>query len=116
MNNLSADRCSGDVVVMYGPSRLCYHAVPRILDDIPQDLLLPGSPTCQATAASCYSNSSLTATSATGSDTDAPILAVTDSAAECLCEAHWRPFAEFLSVARININVRQVLFPGQSWP
>ncbi|CUG56093.1 2OG-Fe(II) oxygenase, putative [Bodo saltans] len=32
---------SGDVVAFTGPSRIAYHAVPRILDDCPEYLLLP---------------------------------------------------------------------------
>lgn len=65
---------SGDIAIMSGKSRLCYHGVPRIALDSSQPWQLgPGS----------------------------------DS------EDSWIPFEKYVVSSRININVRQVLRPGQ---
>ncbi|XP_004525010.1 nucleic acid dioxygenase ALKBH1 [Ceratitis capitata] len=103
---------SGDVLVMSGESRLCYHAVPRVMktldepwnDPIPlEGVASIESPRCKKarieppTAEPDEEN---------GFDT-LLYLKVVD-------EAFWSPFKIFLNNARININVRQVLNAGES--
>ena len=71
---------SGDVAVFTGPSRLAYHAVPRILDDLPAHLAPPPPPVAGEAAEGA-------------SDAD---------------DAAWRAVAHQLPGLRLNINVRQV--------
>ncbi|KAJ3264989.1 hypothetical protein HDU77_006812 [Chytriomyces hyalinus] len=65
---------SGDVIVMSGASRKCFHGVPRIIPNSLPEYLAP-------------TNSA----NGEGDDDD------------------WRVFGDFLSTARININVRQIV-------
>ncbi|TPX49611.1 hypothetical protein CcCBS67573_g10150 [Chytriomyces confervae] len=65
---------SGDVIVMSGASRKCFHGVPRIIPNSLPEYLAPTND----------ANSE-------GDDDD------------------WRIFGDFLSTARININVRQIV-------
>ncbi|KAJ3230675.1 hypothetical protein HDU81_004310 [Chytriomyces hyalinus] len=65
---------SGDVIVMSGASRKCFHGVPRIIPNS-----LPG------------------------------YLASTNDVSSKGDEEDWRVFGDFLSTARININVRQII-------
>ncbi|XP_069674101.1 nucleic acid dioxygenase ALKBH1 isoform X2 [Periplaneta americana] len=79
--------CSGDIVIMSGQSRLCYHGVPRILatDKAPwNDLIIEKQ---------------------NRSD-------VCEKVFECADSTLWKPFESYLRTSRINMNVRQVLKPG----
>ncbi|XP_016951649.1 nucleic acid dioxygenase ALKBH1 [Drosophila biarmipes] len=87
-------RC-GDVMIMSEESRLCYHAVPRI---IKIQSLLPS-------------------TLINENDDDANIgshLLDMDLFQNVGQPNFWLPFSNYISDSRININVRQVLNPGDS--
>lgn len=79
---------SGDIVIMSNESRLCYHAVPRIL------------PASTKPWTNC-DNDSVT------HNTDG------DLYMKCQDVIFWQPFNSYIDTARLNINVRQVLRPGQ---
>ncbi|KAJ8341224.1 hypothetical protein SKAU_G00335150 [Synaphobranchus kaupii] len=83
---------SGDIMVMSGPSRLLYHAVPRIVDASPG---APLPPPLQR-----------------GPDRDPP----TDSLAQRVNEEDWAACTRYIQASRINMTVRQVLGPGQAFP
>ncbi|KAH8380863.1 hypothetical protein KR093_005166 [Drosophila rubida] len=93
---------SGDVLVMSGPSRLCYHAVPRVMktDQQPWNAAEPKHETVRITdniePIDTKMNKSL----------DSPLRD------NIINEIFWHPFNHFISGSRININVRQVLPPG----
>ncbi|XP_020775469.2 nucleic acid dioxygenase ALKBH1 isoform X2 [Boleophthalmus pectinirostris] len=81
---------SGDVMVMSGQSRLLYHAVPRIVPAPPG--LLPSE----------LQNS--------------PTSPDTNSVVEPVSEQDWTVCLRYIESSRINMTVRQVLGPGQSFP
>uniref|UniRef100_A0A8C2XKY9 Nucleic acid dioxygenase ALKBH1 n=2 Tax=Cyclopterus lumpus TaxID=8103 RepID=A0A8C2XKY9_CYCLU len=82
---------SGDVMVMSGQSRLLYHAVPRIVA-APQ-----GHPALEMEG--CSSASTLHDC----------------SMVEPLSETDWAVCSRYTQSARVNVTVRQVLGPGQSF-
>lgn len=83
---------SGDVLIMSGESRLFYHGVPRILPAMSQ-----------------VWNSK--------NDSDLKInnkhfiKEIVDKLSD---DVEWESFNSYINRARINMNVRQVLLPGQS--
>lgn len=81
---------SGDILIMSKESRLCYHAVPRIISaqENPWDNI------------DCNENISH----------DKKF----DVFLKFYDESFWKPFGNYLSASRINLNVRQVLFKNQS--
>ncbi len=129
--------CSGDITVMSGPSRLAYHAIPRVLpyDDgeLPQCLeadTVKASGEQQIKENDCQACSALSLES----DTSTERQVATDRLA-CPCGRHscdacmlnqaiamtvqslnWKQYAEYIQTHRINLNVRQVLEPGQTLP
>lgn len=83
---------SGDVMVMSGHSRLLYHAVPRIL---------PVPPGHTAIEFEGYSLSP--------SLQDRTIV-------NLVSEEDWAVCSRYIQNSRVNVTVRQVLGPGQSFP
>lgn len=83
---------SGDIMVMSGPSRLLYHAVPRIVV-APGDAPVP-PPLRQ------------------GLGRDPPM----DSLARRVEEDDWAVCSRYIQTSRINMTVRQVLAPGKAFP
>lgn len=79
---------SGDVVVMSRDSRLCYHAVPRVMK--------------------CY----LEPYNNFGSE-EPSLKKRCKKVEDCDDEDVWKPFKQYLEDSRININVRQVLNKDQ---
>ncbi|XP_017287155.1 nucleic acid dioxygenase ALKBH1 [Kryptolebias marmoratus] len=77
---------SGDVMVMSGPSRLLYHAVPRIVP----------APLERAAVLEDFSSAS--------------------SLLEPVPEEDWAVCSRYIQSSRVNVTVRQVLGPGQSFP
>lgn len=82
---------SGDVLIMSGESRLCYHAVPRILKNhktlnsaLPKEAVDDSNDAFDMDLFEEVGNSNF-----------------------------WQPFSDYIADSRININVRQVLKPGQ---
>ncbi|MEQ2221474.1 hypothetical protein ILYODFUR_016309 [Ilyodon furcidens] len=82
---------SGDVMLMSGPSRLLYHAVPRILPAPPQ-------------LATCLEELSCALALQTG------------SVLEPVSEEDWDVCSRYIQSSRVNMTVRQVLGPGQIVP
>ncbi|KAJ8289011.1 hypothetical protein COCON_G00016700 [Conger conger] len=83
---------SGDIMVMSGPSRLLYHAVPCIMAAPPEAPMPPAL--------------------LRGLDQDTP----TDCLAQSVKEEDWAVCARYIQTSRINMTVRQVLAPGQGFP
>uniref|UniRef100_A0A3Q4H1Z6 AlkB homolog 1, histone H2A dioxygenase n=1 Tax=Neolamprologus brichardi TaxID=32507 RepID=A0A3Q4H1Z6_NEOBR len=83
---------SGDVMVMSGPSRLLYHAVPRILPAPPGRLALETGGCIQ---------------------TPPP---QEGSVVEPVSEEEWAVCSRYIQSSRVNVTVRQVLAPGQNFP
>lgn len=83
---------SGDVMVMSGPSRLLYHAVPRILPPPPGRLALE-----------------------TGGSIQTPP-PQEGSVVEPVSEEEWAVCSRYIQSSRVNVTVRQVLAPGQKFP
>ncbi|XP_005176167.1 nucleic acid dioxygenase ALKBH1 [Musca domestica] len=113
---------SGDVLVMSRESRLCYHAVPRVMkarEETWNTLIEPPSKSSKEssleppvqpnkrlrTEVPCITSTDTQAALEWGMD---PILyhQVTD-------DIFWSPFKSYLHDSRININVRQVLYENQ---
>uniref|UniRef100_UPI0037E77E13 nucleic acid dioxygenase ALKBH1 n=1 Tax=Semicossyphus pulcher TaxID=241346 RepID=UPI0037E77E13 len=83
---------SGDMMVMSGQSRLLYHAVPRILPP-PQ-----GHSSVEMEGCS-------------------PVSSLQDgSVVEPVTEEDWAVCSSYIQSSRVNVTVRQVLGPGQSFP
>ncbi len=112
---------SGDIVIMSGPSRLAYHGIPRVLPPSP----LHPVPHClhrdQLDNCICMNTDTriedeikqatdkvLKTDQDTTSDTENE--QSTQVCSDC-CELanSWDTFVDYLSVSRININVRQVV-------
>ncbi|XP_074660269.1 nucleic acid dioxygenase ALKBH1-like [Tubulanus polymorphus] len=96
---------SGDIIVMAGESRLAYHAVPKILPISAhelKDVMFSPNGTC-----ACKNVSDATV-----------------CFKECLMKnltddddlEYWAPHVNYLLKSRINMNVRQVLKPGEGFP
>nr|XP_019940827.1 PREDICTED: nucleic acid dioxygenase ALKBH1 [Paralichthys olivaceus] len=83
---------SGDVMVMSGQSRLLYHAVPRII------------PAPQGHTALEMEGCSLASPLQ-----DSTVL-------EQMSEQDWAVCSRYIQSSRVNVTVRQVLGPGQSFP
>lgn len=83
---------SGDIIVMSGSSRLLYHAVPCIVP-APAGHALP----------SCLDRRPVE---------DDP----SDGIVRRVCEKDWEVCSTYLETSRINMTVRQVLGPGQTFP
>lgn len=82
---------SGDVMVMSGQSRLLYHAVPRII---------PAPQGCPALESEGHSLASL----------------LQDNAVlEPVSDEDWAVCSRYIQSSRVNVTVRQVLGPGQSF-
>ncbi|KAK5856895.1 hypothetical protein PBY51_010175 [Eleginops maclovinus] len=83
---------SGDVMVMSGQSRLFYHAVPRIVS-APQEQTALEMEGCRM----AFSSQDSTVGGA-------------------LSEEDWVVCTRYIQSSRLNVTVRQVLVPGQSFP
>uniref|UniRef100_A0A3B4A7T6 Nucleic acid dioxygenase ALKBH1 n=1 Tax=Periophthalmus magnuspinnatus TaxID=409849 RepID=A0A3B4A7T6_9GOBI len=90
---------SGDVMVMSGQSRLFYHAVPRIV---------PANP-------SLFSSKLQNPPAPPDLQTQTTPLE-TNSVLEPVSEQDWAICLRYIESSRINVTVRQVLGPGQSFP
>ncbi len=93
---------NGDVVIMSGPARLAYHGVPKILVDY-EPSVEPGLAcvTAQNTNNDCTC------------DRCKKLYSVNNNILECLRNLSWNDYDVYLRTSRINMNVRQVLLPGQ---
>ncbi|XP_034530429.1 nucleic acid dioxygenase ALKBH1 [Notolabrus celidotus] len=83
---------SGDMMLMSGQSRLLYHAVPRILP-----------------APEGHTASHMDPCSSVSPQQDGSVV-------ESVSEEDWKVCTRYLQSSRVNVTVRQVLGPGQSFP
>lgn len=120
---------SGDVVIMSGESRLAYHGVPKIISPLKE--LVPLSLSAQTLLSSstcvhcCESRQFTPGAKETSGEQTTPVaqkdrggqdkeeLAGKRTAQYCCCVENelatsWTDFMSYLSVSRINVNVRQV--------
>ena len=98
---------SGDIVVMSGPARLSYHAVPKILPaskyvcdkvfKLDSELLTSIHEKRKCTCDWC-----------------SEILSLNERIQRTLETLEWDNYEIYLRTSRINMNVRQVLKPGQT--
>ncbi|XP_014085376.1 nucleic acid dioxygenase ALKBH1 [Bactrocera oleae] len=103
---------SGDVLVMSGESRLCYHAVPRVMKglDEPWNILVQ-TESSKSISSPRFKRARINTTlvekvNIYGMDTTLY--------QQVIDEVFWLPFKNYLNYARININVRQVLNDGET--
>ncbi|XP_012708213.2 nucleic acid dioxygenase ALKBH1 [Fundulus heteroclitus] len=82
---------SGDVMLMSGPSRLLYHAVPRILPPPRQHAAFIDELSCSCALP-------------------------TANVLEPVSQEDWDVCSRYIQSSRVNMTVRQVLGPGQSFP
>ncbi|XP_029900575.1 nucleic acid dioxygenase ALKBH1 isoform X2 [Myripristis murdjan] len=92
---------SGDVMVMSGPSRLLYHAVPRIIP-APQ-----GNP-CQLALETQSPGLHQGGTQNLAQEESTVVGPVS--------REDWRVCSRYIESSRVNVTIRQVLGPGQSFP
>ncbi|KAM9840496.1 nucleic acid dioxygenase ALKBH1 [Aulostomus maculatus] len=83
---------SGDMMLLSGQSRLLYHAVPRIVP-APHEL---------------------TALAMEGADQGSSLQ--DNSVVERVSEEDWAVCSRYIKSSRVNVTIRQVLAPGQSFP
>ncbi|XP_033180916.1 nucleic acid dioxygenase ALKBH1 isoform X1 [Mastacembelus armatus] len=83
---------SGDMMVMSGQSRLLYHAVPRIVPAPKEHVTLEME--CCSMAPSLQDN----------------------AVVEPVSKQDWAVCSQYIQSSRVNVTVRQVLGPGQSFP
>jgi alkylated DNA repair protein alkB family protein 1 len=110
---------SGDVVIMSGVSRLCYHGVPRILstdkmpwNDVDIESECPQrSRDCSATCDAEDRGSTEDLRKKTNLASFPPCYSF-EIIHSCVKDCFWKPFGNYLRTSRINMNVRQVLLPG----
>ncbi|KAG8229908.1 hypothetical protein J437_LFUL009772 [Ladona fulva] len=93
---------SGDVVIMSGESRLCYHGIPLIVPatSCPWDVNERENQDSSFNEDHCIKENE-------------PQSFQSSVFKECYSAKSWEPFKEYISTARINMNVRQVLPVGQ---
>ena len=99
---------SGDIVVMSGPARLSYHAVPKILPPKKQD--------CDIASSYLESNLStdINLVRQCSCDWCSEVHLINKRILNTLKTLHWDNHEIYLRTSRINMNVRQVLKPGQT--
>lgn len=111
---------SGDIVIMSGVSRLCYHGIPRILstDKTPWNVVDSRAECMQR---NCCDYPVMNDTEYYGSErrlrketNSTFFLSYFSSEIINSCEENyfWEPFGNYLRTSRINMNVRQVLQPA----
>jgi alkylated DNA repair protein alkB family protein 1 len=111
---------SGDIVIMSGASRLCYHGIPRILstDATPWNDVdswteyLPRK--CGDYSAVCDTEDCASRKGIMKQTNSAffPSCFSSEIIHSCVENNFWEPFGNYLKSSRINMNVRQVLEPG----
>ncbi|KAM4624690.1 nucleic acid dioxygenase ALKBH1 isoform 2-T2 [Polymixia lowei] len=94
---------SGDVMVMSGSSRLLYHAVPRIVPAPKDD---PSHPALETQGPGSGPDQGLTQNSTQEES----------ALVERVSEEDWAVCSRYMQSSRVNMTVRQVLGPGQSFP
>lgn len=99
---------SGDVVVMSKQSRLCYHAVPKVM----KDCLEPWKNLGDSSTTVCEKDEVEQPNCKKMKEETSDLLA--ELLDDCRDDSFWKPFQSYLDTTRININIRQVLKDGQT--
>ncbi len=118
---------SGDIAVMSGPSRLAYHAVPKILSSIDKSVpkcfhIQAENANCAATKSShdqhvkCEVGRTCAEKNVCGTGKNDKIDKINEEIHRTLHSMEWTDFDDYLRTSRINMNVRQVLKPGHKFP
>lgn len=110
---------SGDIIIMSGVSRLCYHGIPRILptDKTPWNVVDSRE---ECTQKNCDSSvmcdaedyGSVNSHRKETNSTFFPSYFSSEIINSCVENYFWEPFGNYLRTSRINMNVRQVLQPA----
>ena len=111
---------SGDVVIMSGVSRLCYHGVPCILyadkmpwNDVDTESERPQRSHCDRSATCDAEDRGSTERPRKETNLASfPPCYSFEIIHSCVENSFWEPFGNYLRTSRINMNVRQVLHPG----
>ena len=111
---------SGDVVIMSGVSRLCYHGVPRILstdkmpwNDVDTVSECPQRSCCDRLATCDAEDRGSTERLRKETNlASIPPYYSSEIIHSYMENSFWEPFGNYLRTSRINMNVRQVLLPG----
>jgi alkylated DNA repair protein alkB family protein 1 len=111
---------SGDIVIMSGVSRLCYHGIPRILsmDKTPWNVV-DSRAECMERICCDYPVMGDTEDYRNArrlrketNPTFFPSYFSSEIINSCAENYFWEPFGNYLRTSRINMNVRQVLQPA----
>jgi alkylated DNA repair protein alkB family protein 1 len=112
---------SGDIIIMSGVSRLCYHGIPRILstDKTPWNVVDSRAECIQRD----YCDDSVVcdiedygSARRSRKETNSTFFSSYFSSEiinSCAENYFWEPFGNYLRTSRINMNVRQVLHPAK---
>jgi alkylated DNA repair protein alkB family protein 1 len=111
---------SGDIVIMSGASRLCYHGIPRILsvDATPWNDVdswtgyMPWNGYDYSAIRDTEDCASMKGIMKQADSTFFPPCFSSEIIYSCVENNFWEPFGNYLKTSRINMNVRQVLGPG----
>lgn len=110
---------SGDIVVMSKESRLCYHAVPKIINtDINWIHMEIDEEKCEQESNDNGTNIILNSVPKKRRITISNEIEYDDGFSEdiwnkTIDQTQWKPFGDYINECRININVRQVLDNGE---
>ena len=116
---------SGDIVIMHGPARLCYHGIPRILSPSGEHKKnshhWDQSPVLDVDVDMVRERETIESSEKRKSLETAPDVTCSDSCMEdvnvaikkTLLELDFEPFVDYLQSSRINMNIRQVIPHGQ---
>ena len=103
---------SGDIVIMMNESRLAYHAVPRVLDDGYKVPLSPNHISNNTETMQLEISEGKQANICNNCKTENNNVSSSADFNKLIEETNqtydWTPYTDYISNARININVRQV--------
>lgn len=105
---------SGDIVIMSGDSRKCYHGIPKIVHS--QDAPWSTDSTSPVTISNFQSTKDQEIEDPPHKRTklESVLLDRSEIIQKLACENFWEPFSRYIQHSRINMNVRQVLFKGDT--
>jgi alkylated DNA repair protein alkB family protein 1 len=110
---------SGDIIIMSGVSRHCYHGIPRILstDKTPWNVVdsrvecIQGDCCDYSVVCDTEDYESVRRCGKETNSTLFPSYFSSEIINSCAENYFWEPFGNYLRTSRINMNVRQVLQP-----
>lgn len=98
---------SGDIVIMSGQSRKCYHGIPKIVPSLEAPWSTSSYSGRDEKNEVCYPDPPSKRTKLESSSSAESEILINISN-----ENFWKPFCRYIEHSRINMNVRQVLFKG----